>query len=129
MVLAISDEVLGGGGTALGALALGAVTFAVERARAERRRPLQPEPPGHPRHGAVATAPSGGTELSSTVLSLRYLNEGIRRAAPPPGAGPSTATADVGKIASDVEVAFGSLSSTAWVGEVGTTRTPASSRV
>ena len=127
MVMAIGDEVLGAGGTALSALAVGAATFAVERARAERRRPVQPGAPVHPRYGVAGTPAPGESELSSTVLSLRYLHEGIRRATPPPGAGPSADADEVGKIASDVEVAFGSLASTAWVREGKGGRAPASS--
>jgi hypothetical protein len=129
MVLATIHGVLGAGWALLGALAVGLVTLGVERVRIGRHESSATRALEHShRSDAVPGDPLPGTELSSTVLSLRYLHEGIRRATPPPGAGPPADIAEVGKIASDVEAAFGSLASTAWVREVAAPRTPAHSR-
>jgi hypothetical protein len=107
---AISAGALAVAGAILVALAGGLCALAISRLldRRERLRTHAAEGSRDP-VGAASTLPDP-TEVSATVLSLRYLNDGIRRATlGVPGASRTGDFDDVHKIASDVETALGSL--------------------
>jgi hypothetical protein len=105
---AISAGALGVAGAILIALAGGWCALGLIRLLDRRERLRAHTVEGY-RHPAASTPPDP-TEVSATVLSLRYLHEGIRQAAP---AAPSAArTGDfdnVHKVASDLETALDSL--------------------
>lgn len=104
---AISAGALALGGALLVALAGGWCALGLIRLldRRERLRAHAVEGYRHPL--GTASTPPDRTEVSATVLSLRYLHEGIRRAAP---AGPRSGDFhDVHKVASNVETALDSL--------------------
>jgi hypothetical protein len=76
--------------------------------RRERLRAHTVDSYRHPVGGA--STPPHPTEVSATVLSLRYLHEGIRQAAPAAsGAARTGDFDDVHKVASDVATALDTL--------------------
>src|SRR5206468_1373396 len=106
---AITAGALAVGGAILVALAGGLCVLGVSRLLDRRTRPRAEAVEGYRHPFGAASSLTDPTDVSATVLSLRYLHEGIRRAAP--GA-PGARTGDfdgVHKIASDVETALDSL--------------------
>jgi len=107
---AISAGALAVGGAILVALAGGWSALALIRLLDRRKRLRAHAVEGHRRPVRAASTPPDRTEVSATILSLRYLHEGIRQAAPPaPGAARTGDFDDVHKVASDVATALDTL--------------------
>jgi len=104
---AFSAGALAVAGAIVVALAGGLCALGVGRLLDRRKRSRAHAVEGYRHPFGPASTPRDPTEVSATVLSLRYLHEGIRQATP--GAARTGDFDAVQKIASDVATALGSL--------------------
>jgi hypothetical protein len=107
---AISAGALAVAGAILVALAGGWCALGLIRLLGRRERLRAHTVDGYRHPVGAASTPPDPTEVSATVLSLRYLHEGIRQAAPTAPSAARTGDFDnVHKVASDLETALDSL--------------------